>query len=70
MLLAKFEDHRTSGSEEEDFLRFVPYMGMTAFSRRGSYVERICFRCMQTTKVKMSLHICAVWSAPLLFAVR
>ena len=30
MLHAKFQDHRTSGSEEEDFLRFLPYMGMAA----------------------------------------
>ena len=28
MLHAKFQDHRTSCSEEEDFLRFLPYMGM------------------------------------------
>ena len=27
---AKFQDHRTSGSGEEDFLRFLPYMGMAA----------------------------------------
>ena len=27
MLHAEFQDHRTSGSGEEDFLRFVPYMG-------------------------------------------
>ena len=26
----KFQDHRTSGSGEEDFLRFLPYMGMVA----------------------------------------
>ena len=30
MLHAKFQDHMTSGSGEEDFLRFVPYMGMAA----------------------------------------
>ena len=30
MLHAKFRDHRTSGSGEEDFLRFLPYMGMAA----------------------------------------
>ena len=30
MLHAKFQDHRTSGSGEEDFLRFLPYMGMAA----------------------------------------
>ena len=30
MVHAKFQDHRTSGSGEEDFLRFLPYMGMTA----------------------------------------
>ena len=29
MLHAKFQDHRTSGSGE-DFLRFLPYMGMAA----------------------------------------
>ena len=28
MLHAKFQDHRTSGSGEEDFFRFLPYMGM------------------------------------------
>ena len=30
MLHAKFQDHRTSGSVGEDFLRFLPYMGMAA----------------------------------------
>ena len=30
MLHAKFQDHRTSGSGEEDFSRFLPYMGMAA----------------------------------------
>ena len=30
MLHAKFQDHRTSGSGEEDFLRFLSYMGMAA----------------------------------------
>ena len=29
MLYAKFQDHRTSCSVVEDFLRFFPYMGMT-----------------------------------------
>ena len=28
MLHAKFQDHRTFVSGEEDFLRFLPYMGM------------------------------------------
>ena len=27
MLHAKFQDQRTSGSGEEDFQRFLPYMG-------------------------------------------
>ena len=27
---AKFQDQRTSGSGEEDFLIFLPYMGMVA----------------------------------------
>ena len=26
MLHAKFQDHRSSGSGEEDFLRFLPYV--------------------------------------------
>ena len=30
MLHAKFRDHRTSGSGEEDFLRFLLYMGVAA----------------------------------------
>ena len=30
MINAKFQDQRTSGSGEEDFLRFLPYMGMAA----------------------------------------
>ena len=30
MLHAKFQDQRKSGSGEEDFLRFLPYMGMAA----------------------------------------
>ena len=30
MLHAKFQDHRTSGSGEEDFLRFLLYMGIAA----------------------------------------
>ena len=30
MLHAKFQDHRPSGSGEEGFLRFLPFMGMAA----------------------------------------
>ena len=30
MLHAKFHDHRTISSVGEDFLRFLPYMGMAA----------------------------------------
>ena len=30
MLHGKFQDYRTSGFGEEDFLRFLPYMGMVA----------------------------------------
>ena len=29
MIHAKFQNHRTSGSGVEDFLRFLPYMVMT-----------------------------------------
>ena len=30
MLHAKFQDHRTSGSGEEDLKMFLPYMGRAA----------------------------------------
>ena len=30
MLQAKFQDHMTSSFGEEEFLRFLPYMGMVA----------------------------------------
>ena len=30
MLHAKFQDFRTCGSGKDDFLRFLPYMGMAA----------------------------------------
>ena len=30
MLHAKFQDHRTYGSGEEDFKRFLPYTGIAA----------------------------------------
>ena len=30
MLHVKFQDHRTSGSGEEDFERILPYMGIVA----------------------------------------
>ena len=29
MLHTKFQDHRTSGSGEGEFIKFLPYMGMT-----------------------------------------
>ena len=30
MMHTKFQGHRPFGSGEEDFLRFLPYMGMAA----------------------------------------
>ena len=30
MLPTKFQGHQSIGSGEEDFLRFLPYMGMAA----------------------------------------
>ena len=30
MIHAKFQDHMTSGSGEEGFIRFITYMGMAA----------------------------------------
>ena len=30
MVLTKFQDHQPFGTGEEDFLRFLPYMGMLA----------------------------------------
>ena len=34
----------------------------------GPHHEKTCLCHMRTTKVQVSLHICTVWSAPLLFA--
>ena len=34
MLHAKFQDNRTSGSGEEDFERFLPFMGMVDVSEK------------------------------------
>ena len=31
MLYTKFQGHRSIGSGEEDFLRFLPYMGMAPY---------------------------------------
>ena len=44
MLHAKFQDHRTSGSGEEDFLRFLPYMGMAAILGHVTWTIYINFR--------------------------
>ena len=30
MMYAKFQDHRNSGSGQEDFKRLLPYMGVAA----------------------------------------
>ena len=40
MLHAKFQDHTTPDSGEEDFLRFLPYMGMVAIlvMRPGPFI--------------------------------
>ena len=37
---AKIQDHRSSGSGEEDVLRFLPYMGMAAILviRPGQFI--------------------------------
>ena len=40
MLHAKFQDHRTTGSGEEDFKRVLPYMGVAAIlvMRLGQFI--------------------------------
>ena len=38
MLHAKFQDHRTLGSREEDFKRFKPYMGMAAMLTKTIFI--------------------------------
>ena len=40
MLHAKLQDHRTSGSGAEDFLRFLPYLGLAAIlvMRPGPFI--------------------------------
>ena len=44
MLHVKFQDHRTSGSGEEDFLRFLPYMGMGGHLGHVTWTIYINFR--------------------------
>ena len=44
MLHAKFQDQRISGSREEDFLRFLPYMGMAAIFCHVTWTIYINFR--------------------------
>ena len=41
MLHTKFQGHQSIGSGEEDFLSFLPYMGMAAMlvMRRNSFIE-------------------------------
>ena len=41
---AKFQDHRTSGSGEEDCLRCLPYMGMAAKLGHVTWTIYINFR--------------------------
>ena len=42
MLYTKFQGHWSIDSEEEDFLRFLPYMGMAAMlvMRPNSFVKK------------------------------
>ena len=44
MLHAKIQDHRTSGSGEEDFYRFLPYMGMAGHLGHVTWTIYINFR--------------------------
>ena len=37
MLHIKFPGHRPCGSGEEDFLRFLPYMGIMGMDDRGAH---------------------------------
>ena len=41
MLHTKFRGNRPAGSGEEDFLRFLPYMGMAAIlvMRPGQFIQ-------------------------------
>ena len=43
MLHTKFRGNRPAGSGEEDFLRFLPYMGMAAilFMRPGPFIQTL-----------------------------
>ena len=43
MLYTKFQGHRPFGSGEEDFLRFLPYMGMAAiWSSDPDRLNKLC----------------------------
>ena len=43
MLHTKFRGNRLAGSGEEDFLRFLPYMGMAAIlvMRPGPFIQHL-----------------------------
>ena len=57
MLHAKFQDHRTFGSGEEDFQRFSPYMGMSAILVKSINSKAIPFRIIQFANPKQYIDI-------------
>ena len=46
----------------------MSYIGILTMVRYEPHREKTCICHMGTTKVQISLHICAVWSVPLIFA--
>ena len=46
MLHTKFRGNRPAGSGEEDFLRFLPYMGRSIYTNFGSpFPRRLHMKC-------------------------
>ena len=43
MLSTKFQGHQSIGSGEEDFLRFLPYMGMAAIDCDQTHLYKFSF---------------------------
>ena len=63
-LFAQAYVSKTLGSLQYDYTYIWAYSGYFT----EPHHEQTCYCHMQTTKVRISLHVCAVWSVPLLFA--
>ena len=57
MLHPKFQDHRPFGSGEEDFLLFIPSMGMAAITGSQAWSCDLDHLCKLSTPFPRRLHM-------------